>query len=228
MINEYGDVPQILNGKNGYDISSQRLDDLDKTCLEFAKTLQLPFGSLDIGAGLCTQGILLAKAGADSLCIDLHNEPSTIQQARADEADIKLSYIKGDIRTIDFQDVLPSNLYITYSQRTLHYLPYRDIVKITSALTLHMANEGKLFISFSGLDSELGNDYEDFNKPIDKRFTTLSPIMQHKHDIHAPVCLFRLQDIEKLADDTGTAIDTAWQSSFGNVKAILSLASSQI
>jgi hypothetical protein len=80
-----------------------------------------------------------------------------------------------------------------------------------------------LFISVSGIESELGNGYEDKDKPIQYRFCQLSRKMRNKHKILLPVCLYNINEFEGLLIKCKYKIEDIYQSDFGNIKAIAKL-----
>jgi hypothetical protein len=79
---------------------------------------------------------------------------------------------------------------------------------------------GSLFISASGMGSELSNNYRGSTKSRDERFDYLSDDMQEKHGIKEPVCLYSPDELKALFIDAGFILEKIWESSFGNVKAI--------
>ena len=84
-----------------------------------------------------------------------------------------------------------------------------------------MAMEGRLYLSVSGLHSELGHGYEAGTAPRAARFGHLAPGMAAKHGIHAAVCLQEEDDLRWLAQRSGYAVQALWTSPFGNLKAVL-------
>ena len=77
-----------------------------------------------------------------------------------------------------------------------------------------------MFISASGVESELGVAYSGFQQDVTKRFHRLSTEMATKHGIKEPVCLYHKHEIEELLEYTGFEIQRSWLSEFGNVKIV--------
>ena len=76
-LNLYGDRLVATSGRHGGDIASQRIDELDRACLEFCLSLGPGVAAADIGCGLGAQGFRLAALGAavtlcDPLDISVH------------------------------------------------------------------------------------------------------------------------------------------------------------
>ena len=85
-----------------------------------------------------------------------------------------------------------------------------------------LADDGKMFISCSGLESELGNGYEAKAVVPQERFGVLAADMQDKHQIKQPVCLYTQDEFAQMLGEAGWRIDTIYASAFGNIKAIAS------
>jgi hypothetical protein len=77
---------------------------------------------------------------------------------------------------------------------------------------------GTIFLSVSGIDSELSLAYGGARDPVEKRWVFLGEEMSAKHGIHHSVCLYSLPDFQKLLVDSGFIILKAWVSDFGNIK----------
>lgn len=77
-----------------------------------------------------------------------------------------------------------------------------------------------MFLSASGMDSELSEGYPACGLPVDRRFARLAANMAEKHAILAPVCLYRPSELEDLARDAGWAVENVFVSPFGNVKLV--------
>jgi hypothetical protein len=81
----------------------------------------------------------------------------------------------------------------------------------------------KLFISVSGLGSELGNDYKGKHKQVEYRFCELDSKMAVKHKILSPVCLYYLEEFKNLLLTCNYTIEKIYESEFGNIKAVARL-----
>ncbi len=79
-LNLYGDKVVATTGTHGADIASQRMDDLDKKCIEYALQLHdRDVYALDIGCGLGIQGVRLAVLGVKTLLIDILDISETVE-----------------------------------------------------------------------------------------------------------------------------------------------------
>lgn len=78
----------------------------------------------------------------------------------------------------------------------------------------------KLFLSASGLLSELGSDYKGKSDNLPERFSPLSAAMAEKHNIHEPVCLYTQDDLVALCKHASFSCDNVFSSAFGNVKGV--------
>jgi hypothetical protein len=86
-----------------------------------------------------------------------------------------------------------------------------------------MFNGSRLYLSASGLDSELGNGYTHRSSSLAARFYCLATEMADKHGIIAPVCLYRLEDLKGLCGEAGYSVVEAGLSAFGNIKVVATL-----
>ena len=70
-INLYGDKLLGTSGRHGADISSQRMDELDRTTIVFAAQMEdRECTAVDLGCGSGAHGLRLAALGLKSILID--------------------------------------------------------------------------------------------------------------------------------------------------------------
>ncbi len=223
-LNLYGDVLVKTTGKHGADIASQRMDDLDVEALHHALTIRDGKGTaIDLGCGLGIQGLRFASYGIRTILIDWLPAEMTVLRADGIDRLMPLSHIMKDAKSLVDSD-MPDNISICYSQRFIHYLAFDDAVKLLRLMRGRMIDGAKLFISASGLHSELGNGYSAQDLPLEKRFAPLCQEMAEKHDIREPVCLYTTADLESLCVLTCFRAERVFTSAFGNVKGIFTAA----
>jgi len=222
-LNIYGDSSAEQLGGYGVDISLQRTDSLDIALLQEVKALKFEnLRVMDLGCGKGGQSVRLASLGSYVTGVDVQDFSKEIQEncKKNKIPNDRVAFIKCDIRhTLRY---LTGDYHYFYSQRTFHYLEYKDAEKLFKTLHEHFVKnfKGKLFISVSGIDSELGEGYEDKNKPVEYRLCQLSQEMRNKHKIVLPVCLFSLSEFRDLLLKCKYGIDEIYTSDFGNIKAI--------
>lgn len=220
-LNVYGDRLVATTGVHGADIASQRMDDLDRACLAYARGQDKATAfAVDLGCGLGTQGLRLARLGLNTLLIDrldLADGRATMEPQRVGSG--KLNVLVKDVRQLVPSDfaVAPT---LVFSQRFLHYLRFAEASSLVSILARSMASGAPLFISASGLHSELGQGYADRARPIARRCCRLEARIARKHQIREPVCLYTERDLKALVTPFGFAEIRVWSSTFGNIKAI--------
>lgn len=220
-LNIYGDRMIDTSGSHGSDISSQRIDDLDRAAIEFVLNGLPGDGAIcDIGCGAGVQGMRFAMLGAQVEFYDLVDISARIEAFGALFPTCRARFFAGDIRQT-FRRAGAEPLGAAYSQRTIHYLPYREAEALFARVAGALSPGGRFFVSASGLNSELGIDYPGRAFDPNGRFHALSPEMAEKHQIKTPVCLYSEEDIARLALDTGFDVVKIWSSDFGNIKAIL-------
>lgn len=225
-INNNNDKLINTTSKHGSDISSQRIDELDHLALQHAVDIshKQNASAVDLGAGLGSQGIRFANLNINTLLIDNLDISKTINKLNKLTPHItdELTFLNKDITKLDNTD-LPKNIDIIFSQRFIHYLTYNEAKKLLSLLRQHIDYDGKLYLSTSGLNSELSQNYADVNTNVKNRYSELSQKMAEKHNIKVPVCLYSKIEFKNLIKDCDFMIEKIYKSDFGNIKVIASV-----
>lgn len=236
-LNAYGESGRILPADHGYghDINFDRQDNIDLLAQEHIDKVVFARGvgnalALDLGCGFGRQSVEFALLGADVAAIDLIDTSLFISRLLSsrmwhEDREIndvgKVQFFKARIEKTDpssFQRAIDA----VYSQRSLHYLRYNDSLKMLKKIRSYCSASCQVFVGVSGLDSPLGDGYGDFGAPIQKRFSTLDLHNSEirKHNIIAPVCLYRPDELEQLMIKAGFRCDFVETSEFGNVKGV--------
>lgn len=216
-LNLYGDKPEFLAAGHGADIASQRADDLDIMAIEHTRSLASAF-ALDIACGAGGQAIRLAQAGATVVATDIVDMTAVIQAASAGVAG-KVAFAKLDMRNLDKLHVeLLADVIIC--QRAIHYLPFSEAIGVIAGMKELLVQNGRLYLSASGIYSELGDDYVGRSVPLAERYAELAPAMRDKHGIHGPVCLYSEEDLAQLLFTAGLIPEKIFSSKFGNIKVV--------
>src|SRR5690606_14416167 len=169
-LNDHGDRMRPTTGEHGADIAHQRMDELDVAAVEFALSVRNSGGwAVDLGCGVGLQGLRFAALLIPTLLIDqLPPERTVVGNPAATPCLTSLlpwRYLQKDVRTLRATD-LPNDVVLAYSQRFIHYLPLHEALHILRMLHGRMTSGGRLFLSASGLNSELGTHYPHASKPI--------------------------------------------------------------
>lgn len=209
-INKYGDK-LVENEGRGSDIASQRVDDLDTFALEFAKD-RLVLGddvhALDAGCGRCGMANRFAALGLSVDAVDA--------QDFADHAQQGVTFHQADLN--GFLATAAGSYDLILCQRTIHYLPHAAASDALRGFFEHLKPTGRLYLSASGMSSELSQGYVVGTLPPNERFGQLSEQMREKHGIRDEVCLYRLSELEEALEAAGFQILQGFESEFGNVK----------
>lgn len=216
IINPYGDRLVAASHLFGSDIASQRADDLDLAALAAVRAIQRTTSPrvLDLACGVGGQALRFADLGVDVVASDILSKPD-LQEFLASH---RIDFRPGDMTALNTWLQSDDRFHVFYCQRTLHYLRYGAASEVLRNLCNYAHPGAELFVSFSGLNSELGDGYEPRFMPPMHRFAKLEPSMAEKHGILQPVCLYRLIEARELLMSSGWKPVNAWESSFGNIK----------
>ena len=218
-LNLYGDEYRITSGTHGADIASQRCDELDQASIDFVATKE-SCSVLDVGCGSGAQSVRFAHAGAKVVAVDIIDATELLDKA-LEELSLPADSIKFVHNGIEpFLKDCTSKFDVIYSQRFIHYLHPSIAKAVVSRFHDILSSGGMVFISASGMNSELSNGYSATKSDSIHRFDFLSDVMQEKHGIKEPVCLYYPEDLKRLFLEAGFIAKEVWESKFGNVKAI--------
>lgn len=225
-LNLYGDKKILTKGLFGVDIAIQRADDLDSLAIEHIKTArgqgQHEVTALDVGCGQGGQLIRMAQAGATmAMGVDAQDYHD-VTKARASENDVasRVHFIQMDMRSIRKTKLDLLTWDVIVCQRAIHYMSYTDALRSVASMYSLLCKNGRLYLSASGMSSELSNGYAEGQKSVRKRFGPLSDEMRDKHGIHGNVCLYSSDDMRTLLGEAGIRIEKIWVSDFGNIKVV--------
>lgn len=219
-INLYGDQRVATATGHGIDVASQRADDLDMMAVEHIHALvsaHHPAHALDAGCGHGGQVARMAKAGAHVVAIDIEDyQDHVVESMRREGVYTNFGFYCASVE--DQPNLGPFDVIVC--QRMIHYLKH-DAAKDALAWLYRVANDdGYLFVSASGMDSELGDGYGGKDAALHTRFAPLAPAMADKHSIHPPVCLYRKDELAGIVEGAGWIVEKAFLSPFGNVKVV--------
>lgn len=224
-----------LSARPGYgrDVATDREDELDKDCLSYLKSIQGRFIHplvIDIGGGNGAMSVKMAQYGAYVTLVDPILKPLHIDQYK----DSCIRHISKEIEAIEEKDILgiseSHKLDIVYSQRMMHYLPYCRAVEILQKLhDDYVINFCKIFLSITGLESALGENYTGQNFPIDSSSRHVIPVnTEAKHlGICEPVTLYTQEEAEQLMRESGYQNIKITKSVYGTLKVIADYTSSK-
>ena len=210
----------MTTASHGVDIASQWTDELDLEALRFVVSPKIPKRvALDLGCGAGTQGVRFGVLGCRSLLYDVADIGERIERIKQ-VLDLRgLEFRQLDLRQATPED-FPAQIGIAYSQRFIHYLRFEEASRLLAALASRLCPGARLFISASGMHSELAAGYAHGDRPVGERFTRLAESMQAKHRVREPVCLYTKDELEGLVLGQGFSAIRIWTSPFGNVKGV--------
>lgn len=219
-LNLYGDQRVATLAGNGIDVASQRMDGLDALAIARISEM-LPVKdvlALDVGCGHGGQTARMAKAGAYVVAMDSFDYRNELAETLAREG-VRSGVCIFQRAAVESRPRL-GEFDIIVCQRMIHYLENQAALDALDWFRGTSVQGGRLFLSASGLDSELGNNYPARELPVERRFAHLSPEMAEKHSILKPVCLYGLDELSALVIKAGWMVEKAFLSPFGNVKLV--------
>lgn len=211
-LNAHGDRLIETTGAHGADIAAQRLDALDRRALHaLLERGDAPTRCVEYGCGAGWQGLRFALLGAEVRLYDL------MPPAEPTASLGRIEHLRCDLAGLTADD-LPPSIDIAFSQRALHYLRFADARRLVELTASRMPPGARFFVSASGIDSELGDDYAARGLPIEQRFAALAEPARRKHGIDAPLSLYAPAELSALMRSAGFDELALWSSAFGNVK----------
>jgi Methyltransferase domain len=223
--NQYGDRFKPTNDGHGVDIASQRQDELDAASLDFIRAT-IKTGrrvtALDLGGGYGAHSVRMAKAGAVVTMVDVEDMASNAFAAAVLEKSVApdaLRFVQRNFNCLADHEI-PNDVDVLYSQRAIHYVPYRTAESLLRRICNRMAGGGMAYISAAGFDTEYGQTYPDRDRPVEARFNFVTPDMQGKHAIRHKITIYTEDDMASLLGAAGFKAAQITRSIFGNIKAI--------
>ena len=200
----------------GQDIAATRWDRLDIACVRDAALRRRDAATpenaplaVDLGCGHGLMALTLRDIGCRVIACD-PMLPQALKETLGNEA------IQRDAAAVAWDEMPAPD--ILYSQRTLHYLPYCEAVRVLASLTRKPG--ATAYVSLAGYNSELCYNYPHVNRPAEERYAHLAPEPRLATRISAPLGLYTPDDAAQLVDAAGLTIADIWESTFGNVKLI--------
>ncbi len=223
QLNLYGDLGSFHAGKFGNDIASQRYDALDAACIEHAHTLiqgkKPKYIAVDLGCGRGIQGLRLALMGFTAYLYDILPVPQLVSRVNQVMPVCDLKSVQCDLRNVSTSN-LPSTIDLCYSQRFIHYMKWQEALRLLSGIWRKMSKGGRVYVSASGLHSEIGEAHPHAGLDVRERFARLDPAMAEKHNIKVPICLYSEEELRALLKEAGFSTINTMTSEFGNVKGV--------
>ena len=220
-LNKYGDNYKVISAYRGSDISSQRVDELEKTATLYAAQHEHQGILLDLGCGVPVQSARFALLGKKVLAVDICDFSQQVETIRGLFPFMDIKFLNKRLEELADRDIW-APVSCIFSQRAIHYLHPRAAQDLISWLREKSEPGCKCFVSASGIDSELGEHYQGKAVEWKKRYCELSVVNQKKHGIGVRVCLYGESDLMNLMERNDFKCETIYLSDFGNVKGIFS------
>lgn len=169
-----------------------------------------PVSALLIGVGAENQALRMAESGVRVLLLSAH----------ADLAHPNIQQLPPQLPQ-DSGPPLPLEPFdLILCQRAMNGMRYVEARARTYALLRRLRIGGKLFISFYGIHSELGDHYPDGGKLVGERFCEVPAELAQRYGISGPICLYSERNIFSLLMEAGGAILRTSTSALGHVRGV--------
>lgn len=202
--------------KYGVDVTSVRLDDLDKRLLKAVSEKLLPGHSvsvLDVGCGSGGLAVALAQVGVIVTALDIDNFKDEIVTLAGSAVSNRINFIQADVRRFVFDTEAKFDFVVL--QRILHYLPYTEAKQLLERL--HSLTS-RLYLSVTGATTGIARHYDSLLLSIESRWGRLDKVGQELFSISAPLCLYSEAEVCTLLQEAGWEISWLRVSDFGNIK----------
>jgi len=202
------------NNKRGIQVTNQRLGRLEKMTLKYALDLNKNSITLDLGGGNGYISWILTLFHHQVFYYDI--KPNwRIKWLKKIFNFKKLKILKKDLKKINYSD-LPKNIDLIYSARTLHYLNYENFEALLKKLESRLKKNGKIFITVTGVESEIGKKYPCAEKKIEERFCFLEKEYQERFEIKEKIFLMNFEEFQEIFKKY-FILEEAWESDFKNL-----------
>lgn len=198
--------------KYGIDVAVTRIDDLDKYLTEYIRSCKKPV-VLELGCGAGGLTTHLMGAGATVCAVDIEDYSEELQVNGIERS---VHFITCDMRHLP-TEYFETTYAAVIMQRVLHYIPHVDAIRLLRQL--HNVSD-RLYISVSGIGTEMALYYKDRQQPLARRFGPLDRTGQDMFSIRAPICLYSQDEFVKTLNAACWEVERVWTSAFGNHKAI--------
>jgi SAM-dependent methyltransferase len=173
---------------------------------------------LDLPCGDGRRAVEMARLGARVLAADTHARADVQKRAQKAHVEDRLEFHVRQISEEPPRRAEPFDF--VFCHHGIHVLPYAQAGKVLRGLLKSLRIGGKLFISVYGLNSALGEGYEDAEKPVEERFCRLAPAQADCYNLHDPLCLYTERNLVYLLIETGSGILRTFSSAYGTVKGV--------
>lgn len=210
-------IPRTVSGF-GVDVAVLRADDLDKTMIAYVKD-HVGVKVLDIGSGAGGQSLRLAQAGANVTALDINDYAEEFVRLRNqyELSEEQLAFIQSNLQSVALR-LQGETFDLVCCQRTLHYVPYKAAEEFLQSL--HTLSVARLYISVTGLATEIASHYPASKVDLTERFAALTQKGIELFSISEPLCLYTANEFAELLTATGWQIESIRTSAFGNHRVV--------
>jgi len=210
----------MLIQKRGIDIAEKRLDILSKSFFSYLLKQNAGQKILDLGCGSGFVGVTASFLHHKVFLYDIDDQYFLTKKIvfLQKNFNLKIFFEKQDLSNINYK-ILPNGVDVVYMGSFLHYLKYDDAIKLLTIIKKKMRVGGRVFVSVSGLNSELGVGYEN-ERDIKRRFSYLDSNNRDRFLIQKQVVLYEKKDLVKVFTDIGFKLIEIKETAFGNLKGV--------
>lgn len=178
--------------------------------------------TIDLGCGLGSQSLRASLTGINTYAYDIDKAAALHLQKLSMYSVNHIRFFQTDLSIKEsYNNILPNKIDVAYAQRFIHYLEYTKAIALLTSINKRLRYaKSKIFISFSGLNSEIGLSHPHRATPLEHRHAVAHPDMVKKHGISKPLTPYSREESINLLTEAGFRNVEAKESEFGNVKCI--------
>ena len=210
-----------IGGGRGVCASFYSPDDLDLKSVKFIENFITEHKQTRVADLGCSpyfpQAIRFARMGAEVDAFDIEKSVPEYDLINK-KLNNKVNYIQTNFSN-SFSVNMKYNLI--YANRFFSHLPFHRAQEIINTFYTKLSVGGRMYFSFSSLNSDLAKDYKDLQKSVELRYCNITNTRTNKNQIACPMCLYLPEEVTgNLVKALDLKLIEMFESKSGSIKVI--------